>query len=61
MAMTSGGRRGGAIGEINMTPMIDVLLVLLIIFMVVQQGLQRGLSVQVPAPRDDRLAFERER
>jgi biopolymer transport protein ExbD len=34
--------------EINMTPMIDVLLVLLIIFMVVQQGLQRGLSVQVP-------------
>ncbi|HEV3051342.1 MAG TPA: biopolymer transporter ExbD [Longimicrobium sp.] len=54
MAMTIGGRRGGAIGEINMTPMIDVLLVLLIIFMVVQQGLQRGLSVQVPAPRDDR-------
>jgi biopolymer transport protein TolR len=54
MAMTIGGRRGGAIGEINMTPMIDVLLVLLIIFMVVQQGLQRGLSVQVPPPRDDR-------
>jgi biopolymer transport protein TolR len=54
MAMTTGGRRGGSIGEINMTPMIDVLLVLLIIFMVVQQGLQRGLSVQVPPPRDGR-------
>ena len=54
MAMTLGGRRGGTMGEINMTPMIDVLLVLLIIFMVVQQGLQRGLSVQVPPPRDDR-------
>ncbi|HEX5869098.1 MAG TPA: biopolymer transporter ExbD [Longimicrobium sp.] len=52
MAMTSGGRRGGSIGEINMTPMIDVLLVLLIIFLVVQQGLQRGLSVQVPPPPD---------
>ncbi|HYW10146.1 MAG TPA: biopolymer transporter ExbD, partial [Longimicrobium sp.] len=35
---------------INMTPMIDVLLVLLIIFMVVQQGLLRGVPVQVPPP-----------
>ena len=54
MGMGAGGKKGGAMNEINMTPMIDVLLVLLIIFMVVQQGLQRGLSVQVPAPRDDR-------
>ena len=52
MAMTTGGRRGGSIGEINVTPMIDVLLVLLIIFMVVQQGLQRGMGVQVPPPED---------
>ena len=51
MAMGIGGRRG-AINEINMTPMIDVLLVLLIIFMVVQQGLQRGLPLQVPPPDD---------
>jgi biopolymer transport protein TolR len=51
MAMGIGGRRG-AINEINMTPMIDVLLVLLIIFMVVQQGLRRGLPVQVPRPDD---------
>jgi biopolymer transport protein ExbD len=49
MAMTT-GRRGAQIAAINMTPMIDVLLVLLIIFMVVQQGLQRGLPVQVPPP-----------
>ncbi len=52
--MGLGGRKGGSISEINMTPMIDVLLVLLIIFMVVQQGLQRGLSVQVLPPRDER-------
>ena len=36
--------------DMNVTPLIDVLLVLLIIFMVVQQQLQRGLSVQVPPP-----------
>jgi biopolymer transport protein TolR len=51
MSMGVGGK-GGAMSEINMTPMIDVLLVLLIIFMVVQQGLQRGLSVQVPPPKE---------
>jgi biopolymer transport protein TolR len=51
MAMGVGGK-GGSMSEINMTPMIDVLLVLLIIFMVVQQGLQRGLSVQVPPPKE---------
>lgn len=52
MSMGVGGSKGGAMNEINMTPMIDVLLVLLIIFMVVQQGLQRGLSVQVPPPKE---------
>jgi biopolymer transport protein TolR len=51
MSMGVGGK-GGSMSEINMTPMIDVLLVLLIIFMVVQQGLQRGLSVQVPPPKE---------
>jgi biopolymer transport protein TolR len=52
MAMGVGGSSGGSMSEINMTPMIDVLLVLLIIFMVVQQGLQRGLSVQIPPPKE---------
>jgi biopolymer transport protein ExbD len=50
MAMGGSGRRGGVTAAINVTPMIDVLLVLLIIFMVVQQGLRKGLSVQVPPP-----------
>jgi biopolymer transport protein TolR len=48
MAMNVGGSRGGPTSEINMAPMIDVLLVLLIIFMVIQPTLQRGIEVQVP-------------
>jgi biopolymer transport protein TolR len=52
MAMGVSAQRGGMAAAINVTPMIDVLLVLLIIFMVVQQGLQKGVDAQVPAPRD---------
>ena len=52
MGMGVGGKKGGPTSDINVTPMIDVLLVLLIIFMVVQQGLQRGVSMQVPPPKD---------
>jgi biopolymer transport protein TolR len=52
MAMSTGGGGSGSMHDINMTPMIDVLLVLLIIFMVVQEGLQRGVNVQVPPPPD---------
>ncbi|MGH7458394.1 MAG: ExbD/TolR family protein [Longimicrobiaceae bacterium] len=48
MAMAAGGPRGGPAYDINMTPMIDVLLVLLIIFMVIQPTLQKGIEVQVP-------------
>ncbi|HEU0054118.1 MAG TPA: biopolymer transporter ExbD [Longimicrobium sp.] len=48
MAMSVGSRRGGMTAQINVTPMIDVLLVLLIIFMVVQAGLRKGIALQVP-------------
>jgi biopolymer transport protein TolR len=48
MAMSTGGGKGGPSWQINMTPMIDVLLVLLIIFMVIQPTLQKGIEVQVP-------------
>jgi len=54
MAMGVGGKKGGPTSDINMTPMIDVLLVLLIIFMVVQQGLQRGVAVQVPPVKKEK-------
>ena len=56
MGMGVGGSKGGPTSEINMTPMIDVLLVLLLIFMVVQQGLQRGVSVQIPPLKDEAAA-----
>ncbi|HSJ08818.1 MAG TPA: biopolymer transporter ExbD [Longimicrobiales bacterium] len=48
MSMSTGGGKGGPSWQINMTPMIDVLLVLLIIFMVIQPTLQKGIEVQVP-------------
>ena len=40
--------RAGPKGDINITPLVDVVLVLLIIFMVVTPLLQMGYEVQVP-------------
>jgi len=47
MAM-SGGSSGGAMSEINVTPMVDVMLVLLIIFMVTAPMMQQGVQVELP-------------
>ncbi len=52
MAMTTGGG-GGAMGDINVTPMIDILLVLLIIFMVIVPVTPKGLDALVPQPPKD--------
>lgn len=49
MAMSTGSS-GGAMGDINVTPMIDVLLVLLIIFMVIVPVTPKGLEALVPQP-----------
>ena len=49
MGMTS-GNSGGAMSDINITPMIDILLVLLIIFMVIVPVTPHGLETLVPQP-----------
>jgi biopolymer transport protein ExbD/biopolymer transport protein TolR len=52
MAMSQGGGRGEVTSEINVTPMADVMLVLLIIFMVVTPMLQKGVAVELSRTRN---------
>jgi biopolymer transport protein ExbD len=48
MAMQVGGTKGGPMAEINVTPMADIMIVLLIIFMVITPMLQKGVDVKLP-------------
>ena len=48
MAMDLGGAKGGVKSDINVTPLCDVMLVLLIIMMIVAPLLQQGVSVKLP-------------
>ncbi|MBI1789307.1 MAG: biopolymer transporter ExbD [Acidobacteria bacterium] len=50
MAMAVGGPGSGPRADINMTPMIDILLVLIIIFMVITPLTPKGLEALVPQP-----------
>jgi biopolymer transport protein TolR len=48
MAMDAGGAKGGVKSDINVTPLVDVMLVLLIIMMIVAPLLQTGAHVKLP-------------
>ena len=53
MAMDVGGKKSGPKSDINVTPLIDVVLVLLIIFMVLTPSMLKNLPMMVPDKSDD--------
>ncbi len=52
MSMTTGGTTGGVTSDINVTPMADIMLVLLIIFMITTPLLQSGIAVNKAKARN---------
>jgi biopolymer transport protein ExbD len=50
MAISVGGKSGGTMCEMNVIPLIDILLVLIIIFMVITPTIPKGLDTLVPQP-----------
>jgi biopolymer transport protein TolR len=66
MAMLIRNGRGGSgrrrpIADINVTPMVDVMLVLLVVFMVTAPMLATGVAVTLPKTRAEQLPTENER
>ena len=53
MSMDVGGKKAGAKSDINVTPLIDVVLVLLIIFMVLTPSMLKNLPMMVPDKSED--------
>jgi biopolymer transport protein TolR len=53
MSMDVGGSKKGAKGDINITPLIDVVLVLLIIFMVLTPSMLKELTANVPKKNEN--------
>ena len=48
MSMDLGGGKGGVKSDINVTPLVDIMLVLLIIMMIIATMLQKGVDVRLP-------------
>jgi biopolymer transport protein ExbD len=53
MAMTAGSNAGQSYCEINMTPLIDVMLVLLIIFIITLPGQTHAIKIDNPTPHPE--------
>ncbi|MBD8874558.1 biopolymer transporter ExbD [Rhodanobacter sp. DHB23] len=60
MAMSVGGNTGGPVSEINVTPLADVMLVLLIIFMITAPLMSHPVTITVPvaAPKSDETKYD---
>jgi biopolymer transport protein TolR len=59
MAFSSGGK--GPVSEINVTPLVDVMLVLLIIFMVSAPMMTTGIEIDLPKTRAPRMDVEEQK
>ena len=60
MGFSSGSGRGGPLSEINVTPLVDVMLVLLIIFLVAAPMMTTGVSVDLPNADAPRMEIDEE-
>jgi biopolymer transport protein TolR len=58
--MTGGGNNGNLMSDINVTPLVDVMLVLLIIFMVTAPMMMQGVDVSLPEATAEPLESEKE-
>ena len=58
--MTAGGNNGQLMSDINVTPLVDVMLVLLIIFMVTAPMMMQGVDVSLPEATAEPLESEKE-
>jgi len=61
MAFSSGGGGKAPVGEINVTPLVDVMLVLLIIFMVSAPMMNTGVEVDLPAAQAPQVEISEEK
>lgn len=55
MGISTGGSKGGPKGDINVTPLVDIVLVLLIIFLVTTPILLRHITLEVPRKLDEEM------
>ena len=57
MGISAGGSKGGPKSEMNVTPLVDVVLVLLVIFMVTMPVMMRSITIEIPRDlKDDEVS-----